>query len=100
MEIKFQNSWADTIAQARREHGPVGAAIAHLLRAEEAGSKAVIGSHIGEATRALPDTHPAHAFTAYDVLEWTNQPYSQIGLQAAATTLRQALEAELAGVTQ
>jgi hypothetical protein len=87
--IVFADSWNDTTSNATRQYGDVGRRMALLLRASEAGSKRIQGSLIADA-----------GFDMGSLLSWAEQPYSSIGLAAAARAmydwLAEASETQLA----
>lgn len=96
-KVEFYLSWADTVAQARKQHGPLGAAVAHLMRAEHSGSKRLIAARIEAAIAELPPEHPAQGGSVQDVLDCYQQPWTAEGLTAAARQFREVLESQLMG---
>ena len=82
IQVQFTTSWADTIAQATRNHGERGRRMATLLRAAGQGSKALLSRSIADA-----------GYPVQESLDWAGEPYSSVGLQATAGKLYEFLAA-------
>ena len=80
-KVEFENSWADTKANAEAQFGEAGRVVACLRHGENKGSKGMIVGCIEEA-----------GYSFEDLLRFFHLPYSSVGLSTACRLQADAIE--------